>query len=123
MKIVRRDRPMARARSGPVYTDSVVIQELVSDDDASHIYVTASTFVDRCRSTWHSHTTERLSSATNGVGIVADSHAEREVAPGDVVVLKQNESHWHGAMADQGTTHPAILMPGEMHVEPRVVDR
>ena len=120
MHIVHQDRDKAEDRSaamGDMFTGKVLMQNLVAEGDVPSLRVTSVTFVDGCRNTWHTHTTEQVLVVTDGVGIVADENGEREIAPGDVVVIQPNERHWHGAKAGHDMTHLSILIPGEMKVE------
>jgi quercetin dioxygenase-like cupin family protein len=79
--------------------------------------VTSGTFVDGCRNTWHTHTTEQVLVVTDGLGVVADSSGEREIVPGDAVLIDPNERHWHGVREGHDMTRLSILIPGEMKVE------
>lgn len=120
MRIVRQDRNKAEDRSaqmGNMFTGTVLMQNLVAEGDAPSLRVTSVTFVDGCRNTWHTHTTEQVLVVTDGVGIVANDDGEREIMPGDVVLIQPNERHWHGAKEGHDMTHLSILLPGEMAVE------
>jgi quercetin dioxygenase-like cupin family protein len=100
-----------------MFTGKVLMQNLVAEGDAPSLRVTSVTFVDGCRNTWHTHTTEQVLVVTDGLGVVADSSGEREIVPGDVVLIDPNERHWHGAREGHDMTHLSILIPGEMKVE------
>lgn len=120
MRIVHQDQSLAEERSasmGSMFTGEVLMQNLVAEGDAPSLRVTAVTFLDGCRNTWHTHTTEQVLIVTDGLGLVANSDGEREIGPGDVVLIDPNERHWHGARAGQEMTHLAILLPGEMQAE------
>lgn len=120
MHIVHQDRAKAEDRSvamGDMFTGTVLMQNIVAEGDVPTLRVTSVTFVDGCRNTWHTHTTEQVLVVTDGVGIVANEHGEREIVPGDVVVIQPNERHWHGAKEGHDMTHLSILTPGEMKVE------
>lgn len=120
MQIVHQDRARAEDRTavmGDMFTGTVLMQNLVAEGDVPSLRVTSVTFVDGCRNTWHTHTTEQVLVITDGVGIVADKDGEREVTQGDIAVIQPNERHWHGAKDGHDMTHLSILTPGEMHVE------
>ena len=120
MRVLQQDRGKAPDRSadmGSMFTGKVLMQNLVAEGDAPSLRVTSVTFVDGCRNTWHTHTTEQVLVVTDGLGVVADSSGEREIVPGDVVLIDPNERHWHGAREGHDMTHLSILIPGEMKVE------
>lgn len=100
-----------------MFTGSVLMQNLVAEGDAESLRVTAVTFPDGCRNTWHTHTTEQVLVVTNGVGIVATDSEEREITDGDIVLINPMERHWHGAKDGHDMTHLSILLPGKMTVE------
>lgn len=120
MKIVHQDEKQAEDRSGSMFTGKVLMQNLVAEADAPSLRVTAVTFVDGCRNTWHTHTTEQVLIVTEGTGVVANEAGERSIVAGDVVLIDPNERHWHGASEGHNMTHLAILLPGEMRVEDSV---
>lgn len=120
MNIVHQDQGKAEDRTeamGTMFTGKVLMQNLVAEGDAPSLRVTSVVFLDGCRNTWHTHTTEQVLIITDGEGIVADSEGEREVVPGDVVLIDPNERHWHGAKEGHDMTHLAVLLPGKMKVE------
>lgn len=120
MRIVRQDDSRAVDRSGSnpaMFTGTVLMQDLVAEGDAPSLRVTAVTFVDGARNTWHTHSTEQVLIVTHGTGIVANSEGEQPISPGDVVTIDPGERHWHGAAPGHDMTHLAILLPGEMRVE------
>lgn len=120
MKVVHQDTGLADERStemGSMFTGKVLMQNLVADGDAPELRVTSVTFVDGCRNTWHTHTTEQVLVITDGVGIVGNDDGEREVGVGDVVLIDPLERHWHGAKDGGDMTHLSILLPGEMAIE------
>lgn len=120
MKIVHQDEKQAEDRSGSMFTGKVLMQNLVAEADAPSLRVTAVTFVDGCRNTWHTHTTEQVLIVTEGMGVVANEAGERSIVAGDVVLIDPNERHWHGASEGHNMTHLVILLPGEMRVEDSV---
>ena len=120
MKIVHQDISLADERSGSMggmFTGKVLMQNLIEEGDAPALRVTSVTFVDGCRNTWHTHTSEQVLIITEGVGIVGNDHEEREVRPGAVILIDPHERHWHGAKDGHNMTHLSILLPGEMDIE------
>jgi quercetin dioxygenase-like cupin family protein len=118
MKIIRQDLDAAKRADNPtMFTGDVRMQNLVAEGDAPSQRVTAVTFLDGARNTWHRHTTEQVLVVTHGDGIVADRDGEHAITVGDVVLIEPNEHHWHGARPGSDMTHLAILLPGRMTVE------
>lgn len=120
MKIVHQDISLADERSasmGDMFTGEVMMQNLVAEGDAPALRVTSVTFVDGCRNTWHTHTSEQVLVITDGIGVVANDDGEREVRRGDVILVNPLERHWHGAKDGHDMTHLSILLPGEMDIK------
>lgn len=106
----------ATKRDDALFIGNVLAQNLVTDQDAPSLRVTAVTFQNGARNKWHTHTSEQVLIVTHGVGIVANSEEELTIEPGDVVLINPNENHWHGARQGESMTHLAILLPGEMRI-------
>lgn len=117
MKITRPDLMKAEHHESDMFTGKVLMQNLIAEGDAPSLRVTAVTFPEGCRNTWHTHSTEQVLIVTDGVGIVATNIEEREISKGDVVLIDPLERHWHGAKDGHDMTHLAILLPGEMRVD------
>lgn len=115
MKLIRQDVRLARPHPARgVFEGEVVSQDLVTDDDAELLRVTAITFRDGARNKPHRHTTEQVLIVTDGRGIVAGADQEFHVGPGDVILIPAGERHWHGAEPGADFTHLSVLTPGEM---------
>lgn len=117
MKRMTQDIAKATSNHAPIFVGSVVTQNLVSDDDATLLRVTAVTFESGARNRWHRHTADQVLVVTHGRGIVATAAEELHVEPGDVVLVTAGELHWHGAEEGADFTHLAILTPCEMTIE------
>ncbi len=116
MIIRRQDLKQSRVDANPIFTGEVRTQVLVGDDDAPSQRVTAVTFVDGARNSWHSHSCEQVLIVTDGEGIVATETDERAIGSGDVVLILPGERHWHGAAAGKNLTHLAVLLPSTMAI-------
>lgn len=67
------------------------------------------TFEPGCRNNWHSHTGGQILIAVGGVGYYQEKgQPARRLEPGDVVEIKPNVVHWHGAAPDSWFSHLAI---------------
>ncbi len=117
MNIVRQSLSNAEARAGDLFIGTVLGQDLVADDDAPMLRVSAITFKQGARNRWHRHSTEQVLVVTEGIGIVGDESGEHRIERGDVVLIAANERHWHGAAPGGDLTHLSILLPGEMTID------
>ena len=64
------------------------------------------------RSRPHTHRHGQMLVVTSGRGVVGDRSGRRTVEPGDVVVARAGEWHWHGAAPDSPMTHLTVQMAG-----------
>ncbi len=73
------------------------------------------TFEPGCRNNWHiHHKGGQLLLCTDGRGWYQEwGQPARELHPGDVVDIKPEVKHWHGAAADSAFSHIAISVPVE----------
>ncbi|MBW3634369.1 MAG: cupin domain-containing protein [Chloroflexi bacterium] len=81
--------------------------------DRGNLRVNEVEFTAGSRTKWHTHTFEQLLIITQGAGIVATNEDEREVVPGDVVMIAPGERHWHGGKPDSAMRHISVNGPGE----------
>ncbi len=76
------------------------------------------TFEPSCRNNWHIHHAKsgggQILLCTDGEGWYQEEKEKaRKLLPGDVVFIKPNVKHWHGASKDSRFSHIAIEIPGE----------
>ena len=116
MKLIKQDAAAALPNSSPVFEGRVRTQNLVAEEDAELLRVTAVTFEDGTRNKPHRHTTDQVLVVTHGRGIVATEREELRVGPGDTILIPAGERHWHGAELGHDFTHLSILTPGQMTV-------
>ena len=117
MKHYRQDRASASRAAGDIFVGDIFKQDLVTDEDAPSLRVTAITFENGSRNRWHRHSTEQVLIVTHGEGIVESEAETFNVTAGDVVLIPADERHWHGARKGASMTHLAILLPGEMSID------
>ncbi|MCC6315374.1 MAG: cupin domain-containing protein [Thermomicrobiales bacterium] len=117
LKRVQIDRAFAAHTPSPIFVGDVHTQNLVAEDDADLLRVSAVTFEDGAHNRWHRHTTDQVLVVTEGRGIVATETEEMRVGPGEVVFIPAGERHWHGAEPGCTVTHISIVTPGHMTVE------
>jgi quercetin dioxygenase-like cupin family protein len=69
------------------------------------------TFEPGARNNWHYHPKGQILIVTEGKGLVQKKgEAIQVLLPGDVVVVKAHEVHWHGAAAESVFTHIAVQL-------------
>jgi len=63
------------------------------------------------RTKFHAHAGVQILYVTDGVGMIGNREAEREVSEGDLVVFEPGEEHWHGTSedADEPFSHVYFL--------------
>jgi quercetin dioxygenase-like cupin family protein len=116
LKHVRIDRAAAAYSPSPIFVGPVATQNLVAEDDADLLRVTAVTFEDGARNRWHRHSTDQVLVVTEGAGIVGTDAGEVLVEAGGVICIPAGERHWHGAQPGCTFTHLSILTPGHMDI-------
>jgi quercetin dioxygenase-like cupin family protein len=114
MKRIKLDLNSAQQDTSHMFVGDVFRQNLVADDDAELLRVTAVTFQNGARNRLHHHAVDQVLVVTSGNGIVATESEELHVAFGDIILISAGERHWHGAEPGQDMTHLSILTPGEI---------
>ena len=73
------------------------------------------TFEPGCRNNWHiHHKGGQILLCTDGEGWYQEwNQAAVKLHPGDVIYIKPEIKHWHGASADEWFTHVAIEIPAD----------
>ena len=95
-------RPSAK---GPAqnFTGSVVIDSLFDATEHTHGSGALVTFEPGARTAWHTLI------VTSGTGWVQEWGGERrQIQPGDVIWIRPDVKHWHGATATNRLSHVAI---------------
>lgn len=92
------------------FTKQSFLNMLVSDPDID-VSVANVTFEPGCRNNWHVHEAGgyQILLVTKGKGYYQEEGKEaRRLQPGDIVVIKPEIKHWHGAQSDSWFTHLTI---------------
>lgn len=91
------------------FTGSVRIDPLFSATDPARAGGASVTFEPGARTAWHSHPLGQSLIVTAGCGRVQLWGGPiEEIRPGDVIQIKPDEKHWHGAAPTTSVTHIAI---------------
>lgn len=90
--------------SGVVWADPVMPR-------ADNVGIGHMFFAPGARTYWHSHADGQVLHVSAGRGwICVEGGNPQEIRQGDVVWIRPNERHWHGAAADTYMVHLAISM-------------
>lgn len=104
MKVVNIDDVAKEPNPSPLFTGSdVTRQPLVSQSQDFAVAVV--NFGKGVRNKFHTHDSDQVLIVTAGRGIVATEQEEREVGPGDVILIPKGEKHWHGATEGSEFSH------------------
>ena len=91
------------------FTGTAWVQMLVADNASFDTQVYNVTFEPGCRNYWHSHPGGQLLLVTSGEGYYQEQGQPiRLLKPGDVVEIKPDVVHWHGATPDSELVHLGI---------------
>ncbi|WP_265092850.1 carboxymuconolactone decarboxylase family protein [Campylobacter corcagiensis] len=76
------------------------------------------TFEPKCRNNWHTHKAKsgggQILLCVNGEGWYQEENQKAiSLTPGEVVTIKPNVKHWHGAKKDSWFSHVAIEVDGK----------
>ena len=91
------------------FTGTAWVEMLVTDADNFGVQVYNVIFEPGCRNYWHSHPGGQLLLVTSGEGwYQEEGHPARALKTGDVVEIKPDIIHWHGAAHDKELVHVGI---------------
>lgn len=106
MKIVSLKSRIMEKRSGGIFTGEVEISALIGPDSGSKEFRAAIvTFPPGVKNKFHVHDHEQILFVTEGKGVVATENEEKEVSPGDLILIPAGENHWHGAKEGSAFSH------------------
>ena len=74
-------------------------------------YFALVSFYDGAKNHFHTHTSDQILFATEGVGIVANESEEIQMKAGDTAFIPAGEKHWHGAADSEDFFHISITRP------------
>ncbi len=91
------------------FTGRVRMQPLVQAPAPARLRGVSVTFEAGARTAWHTHPLGQTLIITAGLGLAqTEGGPVRTLHPGDVVVFKPDEKHWHGATPENDMTHIAL---------------
>lgn len=91
------------------FTGTAWVEMLSTDAENFDTQVYNVTFEPGCRNYWHSHPGGQLLLVTSGEGYYQEEGEPiRLLKPGDIVEIKPDVIHWHGATPDSQFVHIGI---------------
>lgn len=109
MEIIKCGSQTSENGSYEYFTGNVRIDPLFKAGDPSRVTGSIVTFEPGALTAWHSHPLGQILIVTAGCGLVQLWGMQvEEIHPGDTIIIRPREKHWHGATATQGMTHIAI---------------
>jgi quercetin dioxygenase-like cupin family protein len=108
-------KPMDSATPVPGWSGGAVSrtrQTIIADGESPNYSCSMVNFSKGATTGWHSHPCDQILIVTAGRGIAATEREQCDISVGDVVVLKANERHWHGASADSEMSHITVTTGG-----------
>ena len=101
-------RPSTKG-SSEWFTGSVRFDPLFDARDPARAVGARVTFEPGARTAWHTHPLGQALVVVEGVGLAQEWGGPiHEIRPGDVVLIKPGEKHWHGASPTTAMTHIAV---------------
>lgn len=116
MHVIRGDSAHLERAVRDIFTGEVHTHTYVDEQIGEHLRITLVRFSPGGRTTWHTHAFEQGLIIVEGSGILANDAGEHEVGPGDIVIVRPGERHWHGATETTAMAHLSIVTPGETTV-------
>ncbi|HEY3057686.1 MAG TPA: cupin domain-containing protein [Chloroflexota bacterium] len=114
MKVVKlSDIPKEPVEANPLFTGSQVYRQLIVKPEESQSFnFSVVAFSAGSRNKMHVHTSDQILIVTEGSGVVANDHEERQISQGDVVLIPAGENHWHGAPGATPMSHITVQAKG-----------
>ncbi len=92
------------------FTGTVRIAPLFQAEATARVFIASVTFEPGARTARHTHPLGQTLIVTAACGLAQrEGGPIEEIRPGDVVWFPPGEKHWHGATANTGMTHIAIV--------------
>lgn len=111
MKVIKVSQVPATDASGRLFTGPVTRQSILAGDQSKQFLVSQVNFTRGVRNKFHVHTNDQVLIVTSGKGICATEKEEVTVFPGDVILFRAGEKHWHGATSDSDFSHIFVTGP------------
>lgn len=113
MRIIRKaEVEEIDATNDAIFTGgSVSRRRLVNEDLTEQFSFNIVSFGPGARNKLHTHTSDQVLFATEGVGYVGTEDEKEMMSTGDTAFIPAGEKHWHGATEGSSFSHVALLSP------------
>ena len=101
----------------PIFRGEVRPATVFEQPETETMKVLEVTFRDGGRTVWHTHSSDQVLYATQGLGYVEDETERLELRTGDLVLIPRGTRHRHGAQEGSDLTHLAFATAGETTIE------
>jgi quercetin dioxygenase-like cupin family protein len=109
MEIKRAGSRPSTKGSAEWFTGSVRFDPLFDAREHAKAVGARVTFEPGARTAWHTHPLGQALVVVEGFGLAQEWGGPiQEIRPGDVVLIKPGEKHWHGASPTTAMTHIAV---------------
>ena len=75
-------------------------QNIIEPGESNNYNCSVVNFTKGSTTGWHTHDCDQILVVVHGTGVVATESERKEIKVGDVVHIKAQENHWHGAKTD-----------------------
>jgi len=111
IQILKNDKKPLKASSN-YFTGNATVESRFSSKPGNYYQGAIVNFEAGSRTAWHSHPLGQTLIVISGRGLVqSEGKGIQEILPGDVVWIKPNVKHWHGAAQNSSMSHVAISAP------------
>lgn len=110
MKLLR--RADAESSKGSTFTGDVTLERAMPEQTDGGMGVSVVHFNDGARTNWHEHPGEQVLYILEGEARAGTADEEIRAQPGDVIYMKPNQRHWHGAVEGGSMTHISVTTVG-----------
>ncbi len=92
------------------FIGAVWVETLVPADSTFNCQIANVTFEPGARNNWHKHPGGQILLVAGGIGYYQEEGKPAQaIQEGDVVKIKPNMKHWHGAAPDSWLAHIAVI--------------
>jgi quercetin dioxygenase-like cupin family protein len=110
MEIVRAAARATRQAPGKNFTGTVLQDEVAVGAAPSRLRATVVSFTPGARTNWHSHAVHQVLWCLSGAGRIQKRGEPVQILrPGDAVLVRAGEIHWHGAAPDRLFAHLSMV--------------
>lgn len=116
MEIIRKsDTHAENMTDAPLFHGGKVTRQSIVDTPKTDQFSLALiSFYDGAKNHFHTHTSDQVLFATEGVGVVANESHNLEMKAGDTAFIPAGEKHWHGASDGHDFIHISLTQPGSI---------